>query len=110
MVDLAGTIDLFRRHVLDGTDQLPLLGLSNHFMPEVGQAEVEYLEHTFAVQHHVPRLDVAVNHPHRVRIVQGRGGLNQDVDYFRNAKEAMAGDLVRKRVSVDKLHHQIMNV
>ena len=72
----------------------------------LGQAEVHQLDDPLASQHHVARLDVAVQEIALVDVLQGGGDLSNDrPDVFLGNGQLLVGEVVQPR-AVDEFHYQ----
>ena len=59
---------LFRRHVSVGPDEHSGLGLGG--VQHASDAEIHHLHHAFLVHHHVARLDIPMNDPPFMRVIE----------------------------------------
>ncbi len=100
-------LDLLRRHELGRSHEHSPLRLGHFGGGELRQSEVEDLQDSFLVQHHVSGLDVAVDDPQIVSILQRPSRLFQYMDGFDRGHRSGPTDAMRQQLSLDQLHHQV---
>src|SRR5258708_1066206 len=100
---------LLGAHVLRGPDDLAghrPLGLSvGH--PPLGGSEIDEPDDSARVQHHVRRLEVAVDDPHVVDGLQPLADLDRDLESLVPSQAAFLPDPAPKVDSVNELHRDV---
>ena len=74
---------------------------------ELRQTEVQHLHDAVRPEHHVLRLDVAVDDPGRVRDAQGGRHLNGDVERL-TQRELRRGEPLPEGLPLDVLHRDVV--
>ena len=82
MVDSLGHRDLFRSHIAERADHPVVGGAARRDLgpQERGQAEIDEPHPSTRVHQHVLRLDVAVDYPGLMGVLQGLGDLRHEVE------------------------------
>ena len=105
-------LGLLGRHVGHGADQVPGLrgavggeglGARVDGLGELRESEVEDFDAALAVEHHVGRLEVAMNDPFGVGAGERVGERDGDLQQFLE-RQAIAGDGARQGLALDQLH------
>jgi elongation factor G len=101
VVDVA-PLDLLRRHVVGGAQELPVVGEVRGVEPR--DAEVGELDPPLAGDEDVGGLDVAVHHPLGVGVLQGLGDLPDDVADALEVHRRFAPQQLLEVGAADELH------
>ena len=103
---------LLRGDVIGGSERAPQTGhaeVVGLLAEETGQAHVENFDHARPVEHQVGRLDVAVDQPGLVGVLQSQGGLADVVGGAEGVHRPSLLDDPVQGAAVDVLHDQEMH-
>src|SRR4029079_1806757 len=81
-----------------------------HVPHALGDAEVDDLGVAFAINQNVLRLDVAMNQPALVRVVERRSDLADDEDSTVDRKRTLPADQFLQARTADVLHDDVVRV